>query len=270
MESVIFKWFDRLELPAEWKPTVLESMKSFDLGGVLAQENPYNWLYTQEDKMQGLLFALYKCEDFFENGRIMGISDDILLTTMLEVGRHARNYNRATNGEKIGINQIRWAGTVLSGRLYCLGRLEFEMKTTKRYCKNLGVVPGDRVIGLHIPRTGGAMSEGEVEESLKLASEFFPKYFPDFDYKCYVCHSWLLDPTLKTLLRPNSNIIKFQNRFEISDIEEATSGLGSIFGSGTNYENVLAKTPETSLQKAAYEHIKNGGKLYEAHGFMKK
>lgn len=270
MKNTVLKWFDLLLFPSEWKDAVTDGLKTFDLDMIEANDNPYAWLYTQEDKMQGLIYALYKCEDFFEKGKAMGISEDILMETMQEVRRHAQNYHRTTKGEKIGIYQIRWVGTVLSGRLYCLGRLEFEMKTTKRTWEGHGVVPGDKVIGLHIPRTGGRMSNEDVESSLKKAAEFFPKYFPDFDYKCYVCHSWLLDPTLKLLLPPDSNIIKFLNRFEITDKTESASGLGSIFGSGTNYENVLAKTPETALQKAAYEHIKNGGKLYEAHGFMEK
>lgn len=270
MEKTIFKWFDRLNFPAEWKSAVKDGLKDFDLKTVQEQEAPYTWLYGQENKMLGLIYALYKCEDFFNKGLDMGISEDILIETMQEVRRHAQNYNRYSGYKKIGINQIKWVGTVLSGRLYCLGRLEFEMKKTKRTWEKKGVCPGDHVIGIHIPRTGGGMSDQEVEASLKTAAEFFPKYFPDFDYKCYVCHSWLLDPTLRQLLRPDSNIIRFLNRFEISDQEESTSGLGSIFGGGTNYENVLSKTPETSLQKAAYEYIKNGGKLHEAHGFMEK
>lgn len=218
--------------------------------------------------MQGLLYALYKCEDFLEKGLSKGIPESILIDTLQEIRRHSQNYYKYN--KKIGLNQIKWAGTVLSGRLYCLGRLEFEMKTTKKAWEKGGISPGDPVIGLHIPHTGGSMSDGEVEKSLNLAKEFFPKYFPDFDYKYYMCQSWLLDPTLRQLLPPESNIVKFLNRFDITETHESTSGLGIIFGSGTTYENVLKKSPQTSLQKAAYDHIKNGGKLLDGFGFMKK
>ena len=114
------------------------------------------------------------------------------------------------------------------------------------------------------------MTDEEVEKSFALAAEFFPKYFPDFEYECYMCHSWLLDPTLKKLLKPESNILKFSNRFDVTETNDSTSGIAIIFGSGTTYETVPEKTPQTSLQKAAQEHIRNGGKLYDGYGFMKK
>jgi hypothetical protein len=60
------------------------------------------------------------------------------------------------------------------------------------------------------------------------------------------------------------------NRFDITETHESTSGLGIIFGGGTTYENVLQKTPKTSLQKAAYDYVKNGGKLLDGYGFIKK
>ena len=114
------------------------------------------------------------------------------------------------------------------------------------------------------------MSDEECEESFNLSKEFFKKYFPEFDYKCYFCHSWLLDPTLRELLKPDSNIIKFQNRFDIIDPHESTAGIKLIFDANTDYENVLERTPKTSLQKAAYDYIKRGGKLHEGYGFIKK
>lgn len=268
MEKRILKWFDILEFPIEWKDTTIEAIKTFNLEKIEAQENPYSWLYEQENKMMGMLFALYKCEDFLKKGLSKGIPENILIDTLQEIRRHSQNtykYNK-----KIGLNQIKWAGTVLSGRLYCLGRLEFEMKSTQKTWEKGGISPGDSVMGLHIPRTGGPMSDKEVEESFNLAKEFFPKYFPDFEYKCYMCHSWLLDPTLRQLLPPDSNIVKFLNRFDVTETHESTSGLGIIFGGGTTYENVLEKTPQTSLQKAAYDYIKNGGKLLDGFGFIKK
>lgn len=270
MKKTIIKWFERLEFPKEWKGAVEAALKDFDLDLIQKQPDPYQWLYEQEDKMQGLLYALYMCEDFFEKGLEKGISEAILLETMKEIRRHAMNFNRDTKGEFIGIKQIKWAGIVISGRLYCLGRLEFEMMTTKKHWEGHGVSPGDKVISIHIPGTGGPMSDEEVGASLKMAAEFFSKYFPDFDYKCYYCYSWLLDPTLKKLLKPESNIIKFQNRFDITEADESDEGLEIVFGSGTTYENVLTKNPETSLQKAAYEYIKNGGKLREGLGFMER
>ena len=268
MKKRILKWFDILEFPIEWKDEVIEAVKTFDFEKIEVQEKPYDWLLEQEDKMQGMLYALYKCEDFLNNGLAKGIPENILIDTLQEIRRHSQNYYKYY--QKVGLKAIKWAEIILSGRLYCLGRLEFEMKLTPKTWEKGGISPGDSVIGLHIPRTGGPMSDKEVEESFNLAKDFFPKYFPDFEYKCYMCRSWLLDPTLRQLLPPESNIVKFLDRFDVTETRESTSGLGIIFGGGTTYENVLKKTPQTSLQKAAYDYIKNGGKLLDGFGFIKK
>lgn len=270
MDKTILKWFEILGLPEEWRPTVENAARSFDFFKLDGLEKPYNALAESENKLDGLLYALAKCQSFYDNGRALGIDENILIDTMQEVRRHAANYHRNSNGEKIGIYQIKWAGTVLSGRLYCLGRLEFEMKKTSKPWSGHGVETGDPVMGLHIPRTGGPMTDAEVSRSFKLAEDFFKEYYPNFDYKCYTCNSWLLDPTLKQLLPPTSNIVKFQNRFDITETAESTSGLSIVFGAGTSYENVLSKTPETSLQRAIQDHIKNGRKLYSGFGFAEK
>ena len=270
MDRIILKWFDILGFPEEWREAVTAAVKTFNIEAIEKNENPFDWLFTQEDKMMGMLYALCKCEDFFENGKAKGIPESILTETMQEVRRHSMNYHRSSGGKKIGIYQIRWAGTVLSGRLYCLGRLEFEMRTTKKSWEKGGIIPGDKVISIHIPRTGGPMTDEEVEESFRMAEEFLPKFFPDHDYKCYTCHSWLLDPALRKLLKPDSNIIRFMDRFDVVETNPSTSALGIIFGVGTTYENVLEKNPQTSLQKAAQEYIRNGGTLGEGFGFIKR
>lgn len=114
------------------------------------------------------------------------------------------------------------------------------------------------------------MPDSEVSRSFALAKDFFAEHFPDFDYKCHSCSTWLLDPTLRQLLPPQSNIIKFLDRFDVIETVESQSGLAIIFGSGTTYGNVLSKTPVTSLQRAVYDHVKNGGKLFSGYGFAEK
>ena len=271
MKDRILKWFDILQFPTEWKTATIEAINTFDLAEIEKQEKPYAWLLEQENKMTGMLYALYKCEDFFNQGIQKGIPEEILVATLQEIRRHSQNYNRATKGEKIGLRQIKWAEVILSGRLYCLGRLEFEMKTIQKTWENGGITtPGAKVLSVHIPRTGGPLLDEEAEESFKMSKVFFKKYFHDFDYKCYFCHSWLLDPTLRKLLKPDSNIVKFLDRFDVTETNESESGLRIIFGGDTTYENVLEKTPQTGLQKSAYEYIKNGGKLLEGFGFIEK
>ena len=271
MKHTILKWFDILNFPQEWKEAVEKSAESFDTTIIESQPDPYNWLFEQEDKMQGLLYALYKCEDFYNTAKKRNIPDEILLASLSEVKRYAVEYNKVmTKGEKLGILQIRWIGKVLKGNIYRLGRLEFEIRGSLKGSVKHGVKEGDDIIAVHIPDNGGPFTEETCKEAYRLAEEFFPKYFPEYKYEYYTCHSWLLDNTLKKFLKPTSNIVWFMDTFEITENHESYEALTYLFGRGTKLQDIDKLTPETSLQKAIVEHLKNGGKLYEAFGLQKK
>ena len=47
--------------------------------------------------------------------------------------------------------------------------------------------------------------------------QFEPEFFGP-EYTIFDCESWLLSPKLQKLLKPDSNILKFQNRFQIEKI----------------------------------------------------
>ena len=49
---------------------------------------------------------------------------------------------------------------------------------------------------------------------------FFPHHFPDECYTAFSCGSWLLDPQLLEYLPGDSNIVRFQRRFELEPYEE--------------------------------------------------
>ena len=265
--KIIQKWFDILSLPEEWKHEVIKSAEEFDIEKVDNMSEPYQYLYTQEDKMQGLLYAIYKCEDFFNTSKKRNIPDDILLASLSELKRYAVEYYKTTNHEKIGLLQIRWLGKILRGNIYRLGRLEFEIKYADYDWEKHNVKVGDGVLGVHIPDNGGPFNETTCQEAYDLAEVFFAKYFPEHNYKCYVCSSWLLDKNLKDFLSPSSNIVKFMDSFDIIWEKEAYSALTYLFGMGTEVDDLKNITPKTSLQKHVIDHILKGGKLYSGYGF---
>lgn len=271
MKSTILKWFDLLNLQKEWRETVEKCADNFDITVIESQSDPYLWLFEQEDKMMGLLYTLYKCEDFFNTAKKRDIPDDILLASLSEVRRYAIEYNQViTKGEKIGILQIRWIGKILKGNIYRLGRLEFEIRGSLKGSEKHGVKEGDNIIAVHIPDNGGPFTKETCKEAYRIAEEFFPKYFPEYSYDYYTCNSWLLDRTLKKFLKPTSNIVWFMDTFEVTESKESFDALTYLFGRGTELKDLDKLTPETSLQKAIIEHLKNGGKLYTSFGLKKK
>ena len=267
MKEIILKWYDKLNLPEEWSEKVSSEADSFDPSEFERADDPYMQLSNQEDKMLCMLYALYKCEDFFLTARKRNIPEDILIATLSEVRRYALEYNVMTKGEKIGIFQINWIGKILKGTIYRLGRLEFEIRPCVRTSEMLGVKEGDNVLAVHIPNNGGPFTPEACNEAYALAEAFFAKYFPEYEYKCYTCFSWLLDVNLKKYLKPDSNIVKFMDSFEIDDNpKETPAALIYLFGRGTTEEDLKNITPTTGLQKGVIDHVLGGGKLYQGFG----
>ena len=268
MKNTIMKWYDLLNVPAEWRDEVENAANDFDKTDIENAADPFAYLAENENKMLCLLYSLYRCEEFFNAGKSRGIPDDILFATLTEVPRYIIEYHNMTKGEKRGIYVGNWMGKILRGEIYRLGRLEFEMRTCPRSSEKHGVQVGDNVIGVHIPNNGGPFTPEACNEAYLISEEFFAKYFPEYKYKCYVCSSWLLDKTLKQFLSPDSNIVKFMDSFDIDEkATEAYSSLIFLFGRGTEIKDLKDITPTTSLQKKVIEHLLGGGKLYSGYGF---
>lgn len=85
----------------------------------------------------------------------------------------------------------------------------------------------------------------------------------------YVCHSWLLSPALRELLPESSNIMKFQNLFDITEIDKSsTNFLRWIF---KKIDLPIENLPEdTTLQRNVKKYLMAGGQIGEGSGYMKK
>ena len=123
---------------------------------------------------------------------------------------------------------------------------------------------GDSVLSVHIP-SNGALTEEICNESYKRAKEVFEKYYPEFDFKCFYCHSWLLDSQLKDFLKEESNILKFQKKYCLfPGITDGRDVFTFVFKSqGT----LIGDLPEqTSLQRAIKNHYLKGEYIYTMDG----
>jgi len=143
--------------------------------------------------------------------------------------------------------------------LFRIGDLEYEMLEEK----------GKKEISVHIP-SNAKMTDADIDASIKAAQEFFAAHYPEYADSDYVCDSWLLSPKLKELLSEESNIIRFQNRFEItSEDKEAKDIFEWIFKTSEDAE--IATLPEnTSLQRKAKALLLKGDNIGIAFGVLKK
>ncbi len=124
-----------------------------------------------------------------------------------------------------------WTRRCLIGVIKQCGRLQFELphyfapkfslypnpdRTLTRLPANAPGNPAnplvshhDKVLNLHIPAVG-PLDIDQCVASLKAICDFAAKFAPDYDYKAFVCYSWLLDPQFRDMLPPDANIIRFQ------------------------------------------------------------
>lgn len=175
-----------------------------------------------------------------------GVAGAVSWATLADLGRNLA-IDRRMHGEGWPVMQS-WLTLHSRGGLYQLGRLQYQR--------------GDTAIGLHVPEAGPLTPE-EVTTSLDAARAFFPRHFPDERYTAFSCGSWLLDPQLREYLPEDSNIVRFQQRFELEPYEEPegidadTEVLRFVFRSLTTPLDQLPR--RTALQRAIVDHLRAGG-----------
>ncbi|MET9389255.1 acyltransferase domain-containing protein [Streptomyces sp. NPDC006624] len=222
--------------------------------------------------------------------RARGIPADISRRTLADLGRnmafHRRQHGRA------GVQVPRWLTRHFRGELYQLGRLQFErarlgQRTGRAVAAaGLDLAPQEPCLHLHIPDFLGPLSPAACDRSLALAREFFARHFPQERYRVAACRSWLLDPQLRRYLDPESNIIRFQARFEAAsdageagrDAVKAASDAGEepepadtepvrfVFGDPDLPVESLPR--RTSVERAVGDHLRAGGHWYTGHGWF--
>jgi hypothetical protein len=119
---------------------------------------------------------------------------------------------------------------------------------------------GDILLALHVP-SGPGYNPERLKNSMQLAIEFYDRYFPELKIKGFWSESWLYDSRLSLVMDPDqSNIIKVQRQFYLYPIQAGDSMLRyEVFGdwNADPYKLDL----KTSLQKAAFEYMKTGGRF---------
>ncbi|RPE44771.1 hypothetical protein EDD90_8023 [Streptomyces sp. Ag109_O5-1] len=207
--------------------------------------------------------------------RARGIPDDVSRHTLADLGRgmalHRRQYGRGG----LATRQAHWLTRHFCGRLYQLGRLQYERTglgdRTARAITAAGTdaTGGEPCLDLHIPDFLGPLTPAACDRSLDRAREFFERYFPEEPHAVATCHSWLLDPQLRRHLKADSNIIRFQERFRPGweDPEPAdTTPVGFVFG---DPDLPVADLPRRSpVERAVGDHLRAGGHWYVGHGWF--
>jgi hypothetical protein len=181
----------------------------------------------------------------YHHGR--GVGADVSTATLADLGQQAW-VHRQTFGT-FGLHTYGWLSLAWSGALYQLGRLQFNLQQND----------GAWVLSTHIPATG-PLTPAAVDDSFARATGFFRRRFEDFQTGNFYCASWLLDPELAAALDPASNIVHFQQRWQLYG-EPMPGDQDALFFTFFRRGDVdLATLPQdTSLQRAVVGRLRQGG-----------
>ena len=265
MERTIRKWYEKLGFPKEFDEQFEDIIKteqireSWDI-------NSYD-IYGKNGR-ENLLMQLYFCEEVSRRYKEKGIDEQIFLATMKDIVVWTKLWSDA-KGE-LWLEELFWLIHHVRLDIFRLGRLQFCMGHAECDCPQFGIKKDDPTLEVHIPGDGASLDEEECRRSFEKAKIFFEKHFPEFEYKAFTCHSWLLDPEMKKYLKPDSNIIKFGEMFTPVRTDESYAILKFIFKCDTTYENLERCEASNSFTKRIKEAVLNGEKFYEVYGVIEK
>lgn len=192
-----------------------------------------------------------------------GIPEEIIQASLADLGRNVRVHRKREGVGGLGVQW--WLMLHFRGMIFQLGRLQFERQrageaiSASMRTHGIDATPDTHVLSVHIPDFMGPMDHQACEESIRQATGFFTTYFPDWPVEYAICNSWLLDPQLKSILKPESNIIRFQNRFELTDEAYDSSESVMQFVFGRHLRDIDTITPSSSLERGVIQKLKDGG-----------
>lgn len=184
----------------------------------------HNILYSHIEDKIAELWNLHDISDLFGTDSVPFVTNILLLLGFENHKENIKKYKFSKNQicihkqrvkecltkdiydrkyENIRISQMLWGTYFINCKLIEVGRLQYE------YCENY--------IKIHIP-AGNKLDFSEVLKSIKDSKKEIKKYYGKKDMN-YYCNSWLLSKQIRTMLKDNSNIVKFQSLFKIEEGE---------------------------------------------------
>ncbi len=257
-------WYARLDFPTEYQGE-FDALTCDCAAPEAVSARDYTFSTDPADGGKNLLQCLYFCQELAREYAEKGIPEKILMDTLADIVIWTKIHHELTGS--LGVLEVGWLKRHFQCTLFRLGRLQFELSGCNRDIPETGIRKDDPVLSVHIPR-GGHMTPEECEASIAAAREFFPRYFPDWHWKCFTCFSWLLDDTLQQLMKPEANALQFQRRFRVVFRAESDDILKFIFRWDTRRENLHTLTPGNAFHRRVMDHVAGGGRFQIAFGYF--
>ena len=232
------------------------------------------WPDLDEAGPSGRLFYVYLFALGYEGAKEFfvaeGAPENVIDRTFDVLARHCATHRRKWG--TLGIDAGWWMLPVLRGELVQIGSLKFHRVTLgvgslspvpwydEHVAATLGVGfrRGDDSLGIHIPQ-GADLSPGRLDETMDEARRVLGEMWPTPQRRLATCATWMLDERLRTFLGPSSNIVQFQQRFNVLSefFDDDEDVLDFVFRSpGTALRDL---SQETTLERAVVDVLSRGG-----------
>ena len=219
-----------------------------------------------EDGKRNLYSYLYMCDALKKRYDEKGIPEEIFWDTIHDLVIWTSTWSDIKGGLYLG--ELFWLACHMDMQLFKLGRLQFKAGKCEHDIPEKGLKKGDNIMEVHIPE-GGSFTPEECRKSIEYAKEFFAKYFPEYKFEHFTCHSWLMDKVLEEMLPKESKIIQFQNMFDVYHPEEDDAILRYVFKWNTTRYTVKNAVAESSFAKKVKEYVRKDRKFYVSYGVLK-
>ena len=264
VEETVKKWYARLPFPKEYDRQFNQALERIKISDAVNCD-AYNLKCT--DGERNLLSFLFMCEAYESACTEKGIPEKIILDTLSDIAIWCTNWSNIKGTLYLG--ELTWLIRHLRMKLFRLGRLQFCMGKAEHDIPKYQVKKGDCVLEVHIPQ-GEKLNIADCKDSIESAKVFFDTYFPDYRYKVFTCHSWMLDETLRAYLPEQSGILRFGDLFDRVDADESTALLSYLFAFDTTPLNVKYRYPCSSFAARVQKAVLSGEKFYETLGVIPK
>lgn len=262
--EIIKKWYYALGFDKRYDEEFLKALDTVYVDGSAISED-YNT--DDADGKKNLLYYLYFCEEMQRAYLEKGIPQDMFLDNVYDIVTWTDIWSDL-KGE-LFLGEIDWLWCIFTLRIIKVGRLQYFRRGAREDVPQKNIKKGDPVLDVHIPARGPLHRE-ECVKSFELAREFFARFYPEFDYKCFTCHSWLLDPTIDDILGPESNIHKFRELFDVV----ATSPSRGIYSYVLRWKITDEEIPfaecKSSLAKRVKAEWRTGRQFYAGYGIINR
>lgn len=227
-----------------WKEMFKDNF-SFFLEKWKEKEDSKQWILSFYVKMSGELYEKYVNAN---------ISEDIYYDTFRDITIWCQECYCKYG--IYGLEEVEWLAKSIRMELYRIGRLQYEPMVIKNDEESdlFHLNIGEKVLNVHIP-AGEKLDYMTCVDSMRTAQKFFGQ-----GYTAMVCESWLLSPKLKEVLPETSNIIRFQELFQIvQEHYKFPQAEERIF---KTWKSNKAEYPEeTTLQRNAKNYLLSGGSI---------